>query len=701
MRNNTSVFRILICTLLMALISGSYAAEPASDAMKAKHQWVLQHLQGKGNPPPFSFIYGGQPSKAVLKKGWRSENASRLDANRLQRITTWTNDSLQVKCIAVEYSDFPAVEWTVYCSNIGSKPTALLEDIQGLDVTLSRKANDPEFTLNGIKGDWTTADSFEPYQRTLKPSTVSKLSPLSYSGKSSSGPDGWPYYNLQTPGGGIMMAIGWPGQWASSFTRDAAGNLRIQAGQELTHLSLKPGEEIRTPLIAMLFWRGTDVVRAQNLWRRWYMAHVIPKVDGKPLEPVTQIQVDGSDTNNVLGFLNAGIHPDICWRDAGGSYTWYPNSTGPYKGDDSWLNTGTWEVDSKRYPQGFKPYSDWIHSRGIKFLLWFEPERVGDPGSWLGTNHPEWLLPGNSPVKEPTTAHDAKLHAQNQGNTHGKILNEGHPAAFNWLTNHITQLIKAQGIDWYREDMNGDGPLPAWRNNDAPDRQGITENLYVQGHLAYWDALRAMNPGLQIDSCASGGRRNDLETMRRAVPFTRSDFQFLEMKDVVEGNQCHTYGLAFWLPYQGSGCRFYDPYSFRTFYMAEFGMCAGISPANQAAQVQAYTECKKVAPLMLNGDYYPLTPYSMSKAVWIGWQFDWPEKGQGCVQVFRRADSNEEARTFTLNGLNPAATYELTNLDSKAPVQMSGKELLEKGLTIRMSEKPGSAIVIYKRVERK
>ena len=32
----------------------------------------------------------------------------------------------------------------------------------------------------------------------------------------------------------------------------------------------------------------------------------------------------------------------------------------------------------------------------MQFLLWFEPERVGNPNSWLGKNHPEWLLPGNS-----------------------------------------------------------------------------------------------------------------------------------------------------------------------------------------------------------------------------------------------------------------------------------------------------------------
>jgi alpha-galactosidase len=106
-------------------------------------------------------------------------------------------------------------------------------------------------------------------------------------GKSSDGPDGWPYFNLQTPGGGTIIAVGWPGQWGASFTRDADAGLRVHAGQELTHLFLKPGEEIRTPLMALLFWQGDDVVEAQNLWRRWYRAHNLPRIEGKPQPAVT------------------------------------------------------------------------------------------------------------------------------------------------------------------------------------------------------------------------------------------------------------------------------------------------------------------------------------------------------------------------------------------------------------------------------
>jgi alpha-galactosidase len=499
---------------------------------------------------------------------------------------------------------------------------------------------------------------------------VKTFSPPPISGKSSDGPDGWPYFNLQMPGGGIIMAIGWPGQWACSFTRVGPTGLNVRAGQQLTRMYLKPGEEVRTPLTALLFWRGDDVNRSQNLWRRWYVDHVMPPhPDGDPQQPVQQIQVSGYHPSNLYYFLSNGIVPDICWRDAG----WYPTSQGPYTGDLAWLNTGTWEIDRVRYPRGFRAFSDYARQSGSSFLLWFEPERIGSPNSFLGMR-PEWLLPGTS-------------------TTVGDILNLGHPEAFNWLVNHVDNMIKTEGIDWYREDMNGNGPLPAWRNRDTPTRQGITENFYVQGHLAFWDELRARNPNLRIDSCASGGRRNDLETMRRSVPFVRSDFQFANMAGVVDGNQCHTYGLSNWLPFHGTASYLYDPYSFRSFYGTCFGM-GGLTPENLQAQKQAYSENKQVARFMLFGDYYPLTPYSLANNVWIAWQFNRPEENQGFVQVFRRESAGSSSVSLQLKGLDPATTYQVRNFDDPTPIVMTGQSLMTTGLAVQLPPR-GSAIFHY------
>ncbi len=315
---------------------------------------------------------------------------------------------------------------------------------------------------------------------------------------------------------------------------------------------------------------------------------------------------------------------------------------------------------------------------GMKFVLWCEPERVSDPGSWLATHHPQWLLRGDAA-------------------TCGEILNEGNPAVLRWLIHHFDALIKANGVDWYREDMNGAGPLVAWRNHDTANRQGVTENFYVQGHLAYWDALLANNPGLRIDSCASGGRRNDLETMRRAVPLLRSDFQWPGMPNVVNGNQCQTYGLSSWLPFQGTGTYYYDSYAYRSFYLPSFGM-GQLTPANTAAQRKAYGECSKIGSLMLFGDYYPLSNYSLGDADWMAWQFHRTDTDEGCIQAFRRGKCETPTMTVYLRGLNSAAHYKVINFDETGATLISGRELMKKGLPISIHDQPGSAVVTYRRM---
>ncbi|MCL5945679.1 MAG: alpha-galactosidase [Planctomycetes bacterium] len=639
--------------------------------MALKDQWTAQKLLTASHVPPFSFIYDGKHSATSLRAWGRTQTQRRLDQHRTEHVITWNVTSLRVKCVAVEYNDYPVVEWTVYFKNTGVSPTPIIQNIQALDTHFSRGVGS-EFVLNTIKGDFCTPDSYQPYQLELTPDRVEKFAPVG--GKSSNGPRGWPYYNLQTPGGGIILAIGWPGQWASSFIRDNADGLHIQAGQELTHLYLKPGEEIRTPLIQLLFWRGYHVTDAQNLWRKFYIAHIIPRVDGKTPGALSQIQVNGNNVGYVKEFLRAGIKPDLCWRDQGGRNPWYVCSAHSQFPN----NTGTWVINRKEFPDGFRPFTSWIHAHGMKFVLWCEPERVSDPGSWLATHHPQWLMRGNAA-------------------TVGEILNEGDPQVLSWLIHHFDALIKDNGIDWYREDMNGAGPLVAWRNHDTADRQGITENFYVQGHLAYWDALLTNNPGLRIDSCASGGRRNDLETMRRAVPLLRSDFQWPGMPNVVNGNQCQTYGLSSWLPFQGTGVYYYDPYAYRSFYLPCFGM-GKLTPGNTAAQRKAYSECKKIGPLMLFGDYYPLTHYSLDDRHWMAWQFNRPQHGDGCIQAFRRGKCVRRKMIFRLHGLDPSLRYTVTNFDIKGSEIMSGSHLMQRGLTVSIPDQPGSAIVSYRRV---
>jgi alpha-galactosidase len=98
------------------------------------------------------------------------------------------------------------------------------------------------------------------------------------------------------------------------------------------------------------------------------------------------------------------------------------------------------------------------------------------------------------------------------------------------------------------------------------------------------------------------------------------------------------------------------------------------------------------------GDFYPLTPYSLENDVWMAWQFDCSDLGEGMVQVFRRADSFYESACFKLNGLDPDAKYTIINFDLSDKIIMTGKELMEKGLPITITDQPGAVVSVYKKI---
>ena len=99
------------------------------------------------------------------------------------------------------------------------------------------------------------------------------------------------------------------------------------------------------------------------------------------------------------------------------------------------------------------------------------------------------------------------------------------------------------------------------------------------------------------------------------------------------------------------------------------------------------------------GDFYPLTPYSLENDVWMAWQFNRSDIGEGMVQAFRRAGSFYESARFKLNGLDPDATYTLTNFDLLDKISMTGRELMEKGLPITITDQPGAVVITYRKLQ--
>jgi alpha-galactosidase len=97
------------------------------------------------------------------------------------------------------------------------------------------------------------------------------------------------------------------------------------------------------------------------------------------------------------------------------------------------------------------------------------------------------------------------------------------------------------------------------------------------------------------------------------------------------------------------------------------------------------------------GDYYPLTEYSHAKDAWLAYQFDRPDLGEGLVVAFKRPLSPFSDAVFPLHGLDAAARYMVSNLDTGERVALAGTELMAPGLAIHLEARPDSALIVYGR----
>ena len=271
-----------------------------------------------------------------------------LAGGRTEYTNTYTDprSALVVRVVGVAYGDFPMNEWTVYARNSSAAPTAVIENLQALDCDFER-TSEGEFVLHHAKGSPNSPTDFQPLSTPLAAAAEKRF--VASGGRPTD--TDLSYFNLEWSGAGVSIGLGWPGQWAARFARDARRGIRVVAGQELTHFRLLPGEEVRTPLVVLQFWQG-ERAEAQNVWRRWMLAHNLPRPGGALPPPQLAassarqtIEMQDANEENQLALLDrtvkAGLKIDYWWMDAG----WYPF-------DKGWWNTGTWEVDAKRFPRG-------------------------------------------------------------------------------------------------------------------------------------------------------------------------------------------------------------------------------------------------------------------------------------------------------------------------------------------------------------
>ena len=160
--------------------------------------------------------------------------------------------------------------------------------------------------------------------------------------------------------------------------------------------------------------------------------------------------------------------------------------------DDDTSSLGDWQVDPRKWPGGLGPLIDHVRAAGMEFGLWVEPE-MANPDSDLLRAHPDWAL--GPPDQIP--------------GRHQRVLDMAHPEVRDRIFEAMEAVLAAHEVAYVKWDHNRVLPAP-----DAAQARGT---------YALMDRLRARFPGVEIESCASGGGRVDYGILRRTQRVWLSD----------------------------------------------------------------------------------------------------------------------------------------------------------------------------------
>ena len=293
------------------------------------------------------------------------------------------------------------------------------------------------------------------------------------------------------------LAMAWSGNNIHHVERLIDGSRAIGAGEYLLpgEVILKAGESYKAPrAVASFSAEGLDgLTNNHYTWIRSRSNH-ITKVRPRPLTlNMWEAVYFNHSFDGIKKIVDkaAELGVERVVLDDG----WF----GSRRNDR--LGLGDWVVSKDVWPEGLQPIIKYINDKGIEFGLWFEGEMV-NADSDLYRQHPDWILqePGRIPVEGRWQ----------------QVLDLTKEGAYNHVLNQVDAVLTENNIAYIKWDHNRHLSDPI--SDGRPVVRKQTEAIY-----RLFDELKRRHPGLEIESCASGGGRVDLGMIEHADRFWTSD----------------------------------------------------------------------------------------------------------------------------------------------------------------------------------
>jgi len=475
-------------------------------------------------------------------------------------------------------------------------------------------------------------------------------------------------------------ALAWSGSWRITVEQDQLDSVRVTGGFNPFDFGyvLHPNESLETPV----FYGGYSahgLGGASRLFHHFQIAHILPHRIGegnnaapKP-RPVIYNSWEATEMNVseagqiALAEKAATLGVDRFVMDDG----WF----GQRKDDRAGL--GDWYVNPQKFPHGLKPLIDKVHSLGMDFGLWVEPEMV-NPDSDLYRAHPDWVL--NFPGRPRT-------EGRNQ-----LVLNLARPDVRAYVYGFLDKLLTENDIAFLKWDYNRNWAEPGWDQLPAAEQKKVyvafTRNLY-----SILAELHAKHPKVELESCSGGGGRVDLGILQYADEVWPSDntdpFDRITQQDGFSYAYTPQIMMAWvtdsphWLNLRSTSLS----YRMLSSMQGSLGIGANIakfSDDDMALTKRLIAAYHQVQPTIVQGELYRLiSPRNGSE--FSATQTVNHDKTQSVVFAF--IHSTQEGHKFPilkLQGLDPSANYALTFIEGQAdpstPSTASGAWWMHHGI---------------------
>ncbi len=602
--------------------------------------------------------------------------------------------------VQMHYVAFPKtdiVEQWVRLENTGTTGVNMAA-VDSISFSLQPSAD--ELMLYWVQGlNPSAADPAKPLDDPVLRLRSTKLSPaveqvIGSNGRSSEGSMGWFVLAAPSLAEGLFGGIEWSGAWQLSAQRQN-GATAISAGLQDLRFDLEPGTSFESPRRFIGFYRGTldDAANASHDFARLYLLR--PRPANFPWTQYNTWFAYYTDLDEerlkqeVDSAAELGL--ELFYVDAG----WYEGS--PAHADFSW-GLGTWAENRDKFPSGLASFADYVHSRGLKFGLWVEPERVDlryvGPDKEISK---DWLAPG--------TAFDAPPPA---GLPQSATVCLGHPEARAWMKAWLARIVRDYKLDWLKWDDN------AWFSCDPPGQAGNGDYAHVLGLYEVLDYLRQEFPNLIIENCASGGHRMDYALMRR------TDIAWLsDETDPSYRVRYHLFGASYPFPaeYLNSwvvesywehledGAK--DPAELRAWLrsrmMGAFGLSVGTlgwTADLRAAVANEIKQYKTYRDTIVRGQEFHLLPQTDIETSNLepptepdAIQFYDPAGDRSVVFLFKGVVPWTQ-RHVRLKGLDGSTVYRVQSADGQIALQGTGSQLANQAITFPYADTQPSSILI-------